>query len=81
MQTYLSVVDAPEQKIAGKWGGCPFGKVVLGDDPCAKDYFVSCWIAEDEWQKGQSGKDNMNYSSYMFLGGDKTITKNTTPHW
>jgi hypothetical protein len=63
VQTYLSTVHAPEQKLLGKWGGCPFGKFVLGDDPCARDYFVSCWLAEDEWQKGQSGKDNMNYSS------------------
>ena len=81
VQTFLSVYDAPAQKKKDKWGGCPLGKFVLGDDPCAKDYFTSCWIADDEWQKGQSGKDNMNYSSYMFRGGDKSITKNTTPHW
>jgi hypothetical protein len=81
VQTYLSTVDAPEQKILGKWDGCPFGKFVLGDDPCARDYFVSRWLADDEWQRGQSGKDNMNYSSYMFRGGDKEMTKTTVPHW
>lgn len=80
-QTFISVADAPAKKKAGKWDGCPSGKFVLGNDPCAKDYFVSVWIAKDEWQAGKSGKENMNYSSYMFLGGDKGITKSTRPVW
>ncbi|MEZ4870506.1 MAG: hypothetical protein R3C14_54760 [Caldilineaceae bacterium] len=81
VQSYISLIDAPSKKKAGKWDGCKFGKTVLGDDPCAKDYFVSCWLAKDEWQTGQSGKENMNYSSYMFCGGEKEITKNTRLTW
>jgi hypothetical protein len=81
VQTWISMVDAPAKKLAGDWGGCSLGKTVLGDDPCAKDYFVSCWFADDWWQEGLSGKDNMNYSSFMFTGGEKEITKNTIPRW
>ena len=64
-----------------QWGGCPFGKTVLGDDECAKDYFTTQWIDKDEWQGGKSGKDNMNHSSFMMVGGDRDITKNTKPTW
>jgi hypothetical protein len=81
VQTFISVVDAPAKKKAGEWGGCPFGKFVLGDDPCAKNYFTSVWLAKDEWQAGMSGKENMNYSSFMFIGGDKNIRKSTRPMW
>jgi hypothetical protein len=81
VQTYILMVDAPAQKKAGKWDGCPGLKTVLGDDPCARDYFLSCWIDKGEWQPGQSGKENMNYSSYMLRGGDKEIIKNTRPSW
>lgn len=80
-QTYIALVDAPAQKKQGEWDGCGFGKTVLGDDACARDYFVSCWIDGDEWQAGKSGKENMNYSSYMFRGGEKQITKNTRLTW
>jgi len=79
VQLYIANVHAPSTK--KHWGGCPFGKFVLGDDPCAKNYFTSECIAKDEWQAGKSGKENMNYSSYMFRGGDKYITKNTKPSW
>jgi hypothetical protein len=78
-QLYIANVHAPSTK--KDWGGCPFGKTVLGDAPCAKDYFTSEWIADDEWQAGKSGKENMNHSSFMFRGGDKYITKNTKPTW
>lgn len=81
VQTYISLVDAPAKKKAGKWDGCKFGKTVLGTDACAKDYFTSVWFANGEWQGGKSGKENMNYSSYMLCGGDKKITKNTKPSW
>jgi hypothetical protein len=80
-QTYIAFVDAPAKKKQGKWDGCLFGNTVLGDKPCAKDYFVSCWGMADEWQADMSGKENMNYSSYMFRGGEKDITKNTRPYW
>lgn len=80
-QTYIAMADAPAQKQKNRWAGCGFGQTVLGDDPCARDYFVSCWLAADEWQAGMSGKENMNYSSYMFRGGEKHITKNTRLTW
>jgi hypothetical protein len=55
---------------------CPFGKTVLGDHPCAKSYFDANWLASDEWQHGQSGAENMNYSSFMFRPGLETLTRN-----
>ena len=81
VQTYILMVDAPAQKKAGKWDGCPGLKTVLGDDACARDYFLSCWIDRGEWQAGKSGKENMNYSSYMLRSGDKHLTKNSWPQW
>ena len=81
VQTWISVVDAPSQKKQGAWGGCSFGKTVLGDDACAKDYFTSCWIGDDEWDRGKSGKENMNASSRMVIGGDKRLTKCSRPRW
>ena len=80
-QTYISLVDAPRQKKAGKWGGCSFGKTVLGDDPCARDYFLSCWIDKGEWDPKKSGKENMNASSRMIITGDGNLTKNSRPTW
>lgn len=57
---------------------CWPGQTVLGDAPCAESYFDENWGLDGEWQDGQSGKDNMNYSSYMFRGGQKTLTRNDT---
>lgn len=79
VQTYISMVHAPSTK--KNWGGCPFGKTVLGDSSCAKDYFLDQWLANDEWQKNESGKDNMNHSSFMFRAGEKTLTKSCVPSW
>jgi hypothetical protein len=55
---------------------CPFGRTVLGDHACAKSYFDANWLASDEWQNGQSGAENMNYSAYMFRPGLETLTRN-----
>lgn len=79
VQTYIGYVLAPSRN--KDWGNCPFGKTVLGDDPCAKDFFVTIYLAKDEWQNGKSGKDNMNNSSTMIITGDKTLTKNSKPKW
>lgn len=79
VQTYISVVHAPSTK--GQWGGCPFGRFVLGDHDCAREYFTDQWLSSSEWQSNKDGKDNMNYSSKMFIGGEKTLTKNQTPNW
>jgi hypothetical protein len=54
---------------------CPLGKTVLGDHPCARSYFDKNWLARDEWQEGQSGAENMNYSSFMFRPGLNDLTK------
>jgi len=55
---------------------CPLLKTVLGDHPCAQSYFDANWLASDEWQRGESGAENMNYSSYMFRTGITTLTRN-----
>jgi len=55
---------------------CPFLKTVLGDHPCARSYFDANWLAHDEWQAGESGADNMNYSSYMYRAGLRELTRN-----
>lgn len=81
VQTYLALVDAPAQKKAGRWCGCGFGKTVLGDDACAKEYFSKCWYLGDDWQAGKSGKEMMNYSSFKLLAGDTKLTKNSRPVW
>ncbi len=79
VQTYISTIHAPSTK--GQWGGCPFGKFVLGSHSCAKDYFVDQWLSEDQWQPNKNGKENMNFSSRMFIGGDRNLTKSQTPSW
>jgi hypothetical protein len=80
VQTWVRFVDAPKKKKEGKWSGCPGLNTVLGDHACAKDYFDT-WLGKGEWQDGQSGKENMNHSSFMLIGGDKDITKNTRTRW
>lgn len=80
VQTYLSTIDAPSTR--EEWGECPFGKFVLGDDPCAKKYFTKRWpLSSDEWQKNKNGKENMNYSSQMCIKGDEDLKKNDVPSW
>jgi hypothetical protein len=80
-QDFIASVDAAARWQCGTWGGCPFGKAVLGDGPCAKEYFGPCWLAEDEWQPGLSGGENMNYSSHMFCSGERQITKSAVRTW
>ena len=65
----------------GKWGGCPFGKTILGKHKCAKAYFREFWYSNSEWRQGDSGKQNMNHSSHMFVGGSTGITKASQPSW
>lgn len=77
-QTYILGDAITKRK---QWGGCSFGKTVLGDDDCARDYFDTMWLGKGEWQAGKSGKENMNHSSAMLIGGDGSITKNKTPVW
>jgi hypothetical protein len=78
-QTWLAYVDAPAQKRAGRWGGCGFGKTVLGDDACAKAYFSACWALDGDWEAGRSGMEMMDISSFKVRGGDTSLTKNGVP--
>jgi hypothetical protein len=76
-QLYISTVHAPSHN--DEWGKCPFGTFVLGENDCSRRYFTTMWGIP--WQSGSSGKENMNHSSYMVLGGNTSITKNTRPSW
>lgn len=74
MQT-LVAADAASDLFPKDWNKCPIGSTVLGDHSCAKSYFHARWgLDTGEWQEGQSGKENMNYSSFMFTPG-MNITK------
>src|SRR5262249_35905618 len=73
---YLIQLTASTNK---EWGNCPLGKTVLGDDPCAKDYFLSMWLDNGEWQAKLNRKEKINHSSYLIRSGEKQITKNTKP--
>jgi hypothetical protein len=58
---------------------CQLLSTVLSDSPCAKSYFKDRWFSSDsDWQDGMSGKDNMNYSSYMFRTGSN-LPRNDIP--
>jgi hypothetical protein len=78
-QLYIANVHAPSHN--SQWGHCSFGSFVTGDSKCAKEYFSAMWGLDSEWQGGLSGKENMNYSSYMLREGSTTLTKNTRPTW
>ncbi len=75
MQTAIQA-DAAKDIFPKNWDKCPIGSSILGDRPCAKSYFTTFWQSTDEWQNNQSGKDNMNYSSYMFRVGETGLTAN-----
>jgi hypothetical protein len=72
VQAYLIVDAAGRLK---EWGGkvCP---QVLGKGQPAEDYFRECWLG-DYWSEGKSGKQNMNYASFMVIEGDRKTTKST----
>ncbi len=71
----LAEATATKNKIDG-WNGCPFGKTVLGNHSCAKDFHSAKYLGDD-WVDGKSGKENMNYASTMILRGNRSITKNS----
>jgi hypothetical protein len=80
VQTYLAMIHAPSKK--KEWGGCPLFKTVLGDNGCAKDYFVGWWgLNSSEWRSGKSGKDNMNYSSDKVIRGNGGVSMSSKPTW
>jgi hypothetical protein len=80
-QTYIRFVDAPRTEKAGLWGGCGLLNTVLGDSPCAREYFDKRWLGDGEWRDGLSGKENMNIASYMIVGGERDLTKKSRPRW
>ena len=65
-----------------EWGGCPFGKTILGDHPCAKDYFTTMWYErKSDYDDTLSGKENMNRGSKKVIAGDGSLTKRDIPTW
>ena len=78
---YIRDIDAPKQKNAGQWNGCPFGYNVLGTTDkakkCGKEYFTEVW--ETPWNG--DGKSTMDFTSLKIVAGDPNITKNTIPTW
>lgn len=58
-----------------EWDGTVFqAPTVLGKSEAAERYFRTCWLGDD-WQEGKSGAQNMNYSSWMIVGGDRALRK------
>jgi len=47
---------------------------VLGTGAAAEKYFRACWL-NDAWQEGKSGKQNMNSSSTMIVGGNRGVKR------
>lgn len=78
-QTYIGLGHAVRHR--GDWGGCPVGRTVLGDSPCAKKYFAHYWRAGSEFTSGMSGREYMNLASKRFTAGDGNIRKTTVPTW
>lgn len=76
----LMLVQAKASK--KKWGGCPFGKTILGKDDCAKAYFKYAYgVSGKEWPVGYGGKQYMNYSSTLLCSGSKNLTKKAKLSW
>jgi hypothetical protein len=69
VQAYI-LVDAATRK--DEWGGCGFGQTVLGANECSERYFRTCWLGDDT-QPGKSGREQMNYSSFMIISGDRGL--------
>jgi len=80
VHTYI-LADALTKRENGHWDGCPVPKTVLGSNHCAEDYFNTFWSADQWWQDGENGKQNMIYSSHRVINGNGNITKNSTPNW
>jgi hypothetical protein len=72
----LIQADAAKDLFPKKWDKCPLFKTVLGDHSCAKSYFQGVW-GIDQWQQGESGAENMNYSSYMYRVGNTELSFNS----
>jgi hypothetical protein len=65
-----------------QWGGCPGVKTILGDHPCAKQYFNFTWyLADSDFLDSLSGRENMKHGSEKILAGDGALTKSSTPSW
>lgn len=75
-QGYI-LADALAKRTAGEWGGCSFGRTVLGSHACAREYFDYRWFDPGDWQSGMSGKQNMNRASTMVTSGSSAVRKNS----
>jgi hypothetical protein len=81
VQVFIADEDAPQVLAQRHRPGCPPAKTVLGEHPCAREYFLARWLADEEWQPGLSGADNMRYASRFFCLGTRQLTKQTRLTW
>lgn len=58
--------------------GCPFWSTILGNNACAKEYFVNYWgHRSNSWQNfpgRKNGKANMEHASEKLIAGDPSLT-------
>jgi hypothetical protein len=67
------IVEAARR--AKDWDGNAWQALrVLGDNDHSRRFFRECWIGDD-CPDGKSGKQIMNYSSWMLIEGNRKITK------
>jgi len=72
VQAYM-LVDAAAR--LGEWDGNLIDAArVLGNNGASLRYFQKCWLGDDA-KVGVAGKDRMNQSSFMVVGGDGTLTR------
>ena len=77
MQT-LIVADSKVTKFSPR---CKGFSTVLGKNDGAEAYFTTKWLANSEYDPGQSGKDNMNDASKQIIAGDAGLRKADRPSW
>lgn len=72
VQAYILADAAARTK---EWDGNLLqAATVLGTNAAAERYFRECWLGDD-WQAGKSGKQNMNYSSFMVVDGERSLVR------
>lgn len=79
----LATTDAPATR-GSQWGnnspgnGCPLGQTILGNNACAKDYYINRWgHNSSEWKNfpnRKNGQWNMNRASHKMVDGQANIT-------
>lgn len=76
----LLVVDSVAKNLPLMCKAMP--ALILQKNNCAKNYFIDNWLNTSEYDEKKSGKQNMNYSSFMFIRGSMPkIRKTDRPIW